>query len=49
MGASGQLHVQTALPPTKEPPVLTGYKARWAPRPDCTFWGKEKSLSHAWN
>jgi len=49
MGASGQLHVQTSLPPRKEPPVLTGYEARWAPMPDCTFWRKEKSLSCAWN
>jgi len=47
MGASGQLHIQTSLPPGKEPPVLTGYKARWGPRPDSTFWRKEKSLSPA--
>jgi len=49
MGASGQLNIQTSLPPRKEPPVLTGYEVRWGPRPDCTFWRKEKSLSPAWN
>jgi len=30
---SGQLHAPPALLPEKEPPVLTGQRAEWAPGP----------------
>jgi hypothetical protein len=40
---SGPLHAPTALLPGKEPPVLIGQEARWAPGAVWTLWRREKS------
>jgi hypothetical protein len=40
---SDQLHVSAALPPGKEPLVLIGYEAGWAPEP---IWTKRSENSY---
>jgi len=39
---NGQPHSPAALPPGKEPPVLTGLEAGWAPEPVRMRCWKEK-------
>jgi hypothetical protein len=38
MEMSGQLHAPAALPPEKEPLILIGQEAVWAPEPFWTRW-----------
>jgi len=45
MEVSGQLHAPTTLPPGKEPLVLIGKEARWAPEPFCNINSKDFLLS----
>jgi hypothetical protein len=49
MDVSGQLQVQAALPPKKEPPVSIGLEARWAAQSVSRLWRREKSLALAGN
>jgi hypothetical protein len=44
MEVSVQLHPSAALPQGKEPPVLIGQEAGWAPGPVWTLWRREESL-----
>jgi len=41
----GQLHALAALAPRKQPPVPTGYEARWASEPVWTQWKRKKEES----
>jgi hypothetical protein len=39
-------NLQKFLSPEKEPPVLTGYEAGWAPEPVWTLWRRETSAGN---
>jgi hypothetical protein len=49
MEVSGQFHAPVALPPEKEPLILNGYEAGWAPEPFWKRWGREKFPAPARN
>jgi hypothetical protein len=49
MEKSGQLHAPGSFTPRKEPQVLIGKEAGWAPEPVWTTWSREKSIAPAGN